>query len=100
MLKGANFGTTPNFTKLSTDGTTILFQALGSDGIGYATFAQAAKQQTVRVMAINNLTPEAGGYPYQRQLYYVYKNPASAQVQAFLGYATSPQGQQALVIGN
>ncbi|WP_271775330.1 hypothetical protein [Aphanizomenon sp. CS-733/32] len=39
-------------------------------------------------------------FPYKRSLYYVYKDPASAGLQAFLGYATSPQGQQALTLGN
>ena len=100
VLKGANFGTTPNITTLPQDATTPLVQALKTDGIGYATFAQVANQQTVRVVAIEGLTPEAASYPYKRSLYYVYKDPASAGVQAFLGYATSPQGQQALTLGN
>lgn len=100
VLKGANFGTTPNITTLPQDATTPLVQALKKDGIGYATFAQVANQQTVRVVAIEGLTPEAASYPYKRSLYYVYKDPASAGVQAFLGYATSPQGQQALTLGN
>ncbi|MBD2385423.1 phosphate ABC transporter substrate-binding protein [Cylindrospermum sp. FACHB-282] len=100
VLKGANFGTQPNFTTLPRDATTPLIQALGTDGIGYATFSQAANQQTARVVAIDGLTPDAGNYPYQRQLYYVYKNPASPAVQAFLGYVTSPQGQQAVALGN
>jgi phosphate transport system substrate-binding protein len=100
VLKGANFGTTPNITKLQRDATTPLLQALGTDGIGYATFAQVANQQTVRSLAINRLTPDASSYPYQRQLFYVYKNPASPGVQAFLGYATSPQGQQATILNN
>ncbi len=100
VLKGANFGTTPNITTLQRDATTPLLQALGTDGIGYATFAQVANQQTVRSLAIDGLTPDASGYPYQRQLFYVYKNPASPGVQAFLGYATSPQGQQAAILNN
>ncbi|BAZ48337.1 phosphate-binding protein PstS-like protein [Nostoc sp. NIES-4103] len=100
VLKGANFGTAPNFTTLPRDATTPLLQALGTDGIGYATFAQVANQQTVRVVAIDRLTPDASAYPYTRQLYYVYKNPASPGVQAFLGYATSPQGQQAMILEN
>jgi len=100
VLKGANFGTTPNITTLPQDATTPLVQALKKDGIGYATFAQVANQQTVRVVAIEGLTPEAASYPFKRSLYYVYKDPASAGVQAFLGYATSPQGQQALTLGN
>ncbi|MTJ52036.1 phosphate ABC transporter substrate-binding protein [Anabaena sp. UHCC 0253] len=100
VLKGANFGTTPNITTLPQDATTPLIQALNKDGIGYATFDQVANQQTVRVVAIEGLTPEAASYPYKRSLYYVYKDPANVGVQAFLGYATSPQGQQALTSGN
>ncbi|MTJ46524.1 phosphate ABC transporter substrate-binding protein [Dolichospermum sp. UHCC 0259] len=100
VLKKAEFGKTPNITTLQRDATTPLIQALGTDGIGYATFAQVANQTRARVLSVDGLTPDAGNYPYQRSLYYVYKDPASAGVQAFLGYATSPQGQQALTLGN
>jgi phosphate transport system substrate-binding protein len=100
VLKGANFGTTSNIATLPRDATTPLLQALGTDGIGYATFAQVANQETVRFVPIDGLTPDASSYPYQRQLFYVYKNPASPGVQAFLGYATSPQGQQAMILEN
>jgi len=100
VLKKVEFGKTPNITTLQRDATTPLIQALGTDGIGYATFAQVANQTKARVLSVDGLTPDAGNYPYQRSLYYVYKDPASAGVQAFLGYATSPQGQQALTLGN
>ncbi|RCJ22653.1 porin [Nostoc sp. ATCC 43529] len=100
VLKGVSFGTTPNITTLQRDATTPLLQALGTDGIGYATFAQVANQQTVRVIPIDGLTPDASNYPFQRQLYYVYKNPPNLGVQAFLGYATSVQGQQAMILNN
>jgi phosphate transport system substrate-binding protein len=100
VLKKGNFGTTPNIATLPRDATTPLLQALGTDGIGYATFAQVANQQTVRFVPIDGLTPDANGYPFQRQLFYVYKNSASPGVQAFLAYATSPQGQQAIILEN
>ena len=96
VLNGGNFGKTPNITTLPRDATTPLLQALGTKGIGYATFAQVANQQTVRTVAVDGLTPEASNYPYQRTLYYAYKQSANPQVQAFLGYVASPQGQQAL----
>lgn len=98
VLKGANFGEGANFTTMPRDATTPLLQALKTDGIGYATYAQVASQRTVRTAAVNGLTPEASNYPYQRTLYYVYKNPPSPSVQAFLGYATSSQGKQSLVV--
>lgn len=99
VLKGANFGTTPNITTLDRDATTPLLQALGNDGIGYATFAQVKNQTTVRVVPIDGLTPDSPAYPYRRQLYYVYKN-ATPGVQAFIGYAASPQGQTAIAVAN
>ncbi len=100
VLSGANFGTTANITTLDRDATTPLLQALGNNGIGYATFAQVVNQKTVRVVPVNGATPDAGNYPYQRQLYYAYKNPPSQAVKDFLGYATSPDGQKAMLAEN
>ncbi|MCL1466315.1 phosphate ABC transporter substrate-binding protein [Argonema galeatum] len=100
VLKGANFGITPNIITLPRDETTGLLRALGNNGIGYATYAQVATQQTVRVVAIDGVTPGTANYPYQRTLFYIYKNPPTPAVQAFTGYATSPQGQQAMFVGN
>lgn len=96
VLQGGEFGDAPNFTTLERDATTPLLRALGTDGIGYATYTQVAEQQTVRTVAVNGLTPEAANYPYQRTLFYVYQQPPSPAVEAFLGYLTSPQGQQAI----
>ena len=100
VLQGQNFGTTPNITTLPQDATTPLLRALGTSGIGYATYSQVVNQQTVRAVAVDGLTPEAPNYPYQRTLYYVYKQPASPQVQAFLGYVTSDKGKDAIATAN
>ena len=97
VLSGANFATGANVTTLDRDATTPLLQALGNNGIGYATFAQVVNQKTVRVVPVNGAAPDAGNYPYKRQLYYAYKNPPSQAVKDFLGYATSPDGQKAML---
>ncbi len=99
VLKGNNFGNTLNITTLPRDETTGLIRSLGGNGIGYATFAQVQNQSTARVLPIDGITPEASNYPYIRQLSYVYKNPPSPGVKAFLGYATSSEGQQAVFVG-
>ena len=96
VLGGENFGNTPNFTNLERDATTPLLQALGKNGIGYATYGQIINQQTVRAIAVEGLTPEASNYPYVRTLYYAYKNPLTPSVKDFLGYATSPTVQDAV----
>jgi phosphate transport system substrate-binding protein len=76
------------------DATTPMLKQLGVDGIGYATYGQVADQRTVRVLAIDGSTPEAVAYPYQRPLFYVYRNPADPAVKAFLGLALSGEGKK------
>lgn len=100
VLSGGNFGTTPNITTMPRDATTPILRELKDDGISYATYAQVAKQQTVRVVPIDGLTPEAESYPFKRILFYVYKNPPTPAVSAFLGYTQSPTGQQAIFSDN
>jgi phosphate transport system substrate-binding protein len=73
-----------------------MLRQLGRDGLGYATHGQVVDQQTVRVVPINGLTPEAEAYPFQRPLFYAYRNPPDPGVRAFLGYAFSPIGQLAI----
>ena len=53
-------------------------------------------QQTVRSLEIDGLTPDATNYPFFRTLYYAYKKPATTAIKDFLGYATSPTGQQVI----
>jgi phosphate transport system substrate-binding protein len=96
VLKGSDFGTTPNITTLERDATTPMLQSLGDDGIGYATAAQIRNQTTVRMVAVDGLTPAADNYPYRRGLYYAYKNPPNPAVSAFLGFMKSPTGQAAI----
>ncbi len=100
VLKGGNFGNTPNITTLPRDETTGMLRQLGRNGMGYATFAQVANQQTVKTLAIDGMMPDHPNYPFQRVLSYAYKHPPNPAVQAFLGYATSPQGQQAMLQGS
>lgn len=100
VLNDTNFGNSANFTTLDRDATTPILRALGTDGISYATYAQVANQQTVRTVAVDGLTPEADNYPYYRVLYYVYREPITPEVEAFLGYVLSPQGRNAIAIGD
>lgn len=96
VLGNGNFGTTPNITTMERDATTPMLQSLGDDGIGYATAAQIRNQTTVRMVAVDGLTPAAANYPYRRTLYYAYKNPPSPAVSAFLGFVGSQPGQAAI----
>jgi len=92
VLGGASFGQGGRFIQMTQDATTPILQALGKDGISYATSSQVINQQTVRTVAVEGLTTEASSYPYQRTLFYVYREPANTNVQYFLGFMTSPKG--------
>jgi phosphate transport system substrate-binding protein len=93
VLENGSFGTTPNITTLARDATTPMLRLLGVDGIGYATYGQVADQQTIRVLPIDGSTPEAESYPFQRPLFYAYREPLNPAAKAFLGFALSEQGQ-------
>ncbi|GAB4359496.1 MAG: hypothetical protein Fur0042_29030 [Cyanophyceae cyanobacterium] len=95
-LGSAPFGSGPGLQTLDRDATTPLLQALGSDGIGYATYAQVANQSTVRVLAIDGRDPSDPAYPFQRTLSYAYRNPPSPAVRAFLTHLQSPEARAAL----
>jgi phosphate transport system substrate-binding protein len=93
-LKGQSFGAGGSFKVLERDATTPMLQALSTDGVGYATFAQVASQSTIRVLDIDGINPEFANYPYRRSLSYVYKGTPNEAVKALLGFATSSEGQQ------
>jgi phosphate transport system substrate-binding protein len=99
VLGGADFGKSPNITSLDRDATTPLLRLLGSDGISYATYAQVADQQTVRVVAVDGSLPDAESYPFQRPLFYVFRKPINPAVKAFLGFALSADGQSRIKAG-
>ena len=46
-----------------------------------------------RVLAIGGSTPEADAYPFQRSLFYAYRQPPDPAVKAFLGMALSEEGK-------
>lgn len=96
VLNGEPFGSTATITTLKRDATTPMLRELGPDGIGDATHGQVADQQTVRVVPIDGLMPDAEAYPFQRPLLYAYRSPAGPAVKAFLGYALSPKGSTAI----
>lgn len=95
VLKGQDVSS-PGVTTLERDETTGMLRQLGTDGIGYATYTQIANQATVRPVAVDNHFPGSADYPYQRQLLYVYQEPASEAAQAFLGFLGTPEGQAAI----
>jgi phosphate transport system substrate-binding protein len=89
-----------NFVTLPRDETTPMLKALGDNGIGYTTVAQAVNQQTVRLIPIEGVSPtdetaiKEGKYPLSRVVYLVVPQKTSPAVKQFIDLVLSPQGQQ------
>jgi len=92
---GKNFSTRPQ------DDTTPILQALGTNGIGYATVSQVENQVgIVRILSIDGISPQDkpaiknGSYPISRNLYLGVHKQTSPAVKQFVDLALSPQGQR------
>jgi phosphate transport system substrate-binding protein len=96
ILKGSQFGTATNITTYPTDETTPIIQKLKTDGISYASYAQAKGQKSINIVPIDALNPDSPNYPHKRQLFYVYKQPMNPVVKSFLDFLNSTDGQQAI----
>jgi phosphate transport system substrate-binding protein len=79
------------------DETAAVIAELGTDGISYAVASQALNNADVRIISMHKTLPDDPRYPYSQPRNYVYKAGAdglpNAAAAAFLGYATSPDGQ-------
>lgn len=92
---GKNFMTRPQ------DDTTPILQALGSNGIGYATVSQVENQVgIVRILPVDGISPtdkpaiRNGSYPISRSIYLGINKQTSPAVKQFVDLAISPQGQR------
>ena len=95
VFKSAPFKTGANATQVADD-TAAIVEELGKDGISYGIASQVVERPTVKVLPMHETLPTDPRYPYSQLRSYVYKAEASPQVQAFLGFATSAPGQEAV----
>lgn len=76
------------------DSTAAVVRELGKDGISYAIASEVLNQPAVRPVTMHSTKPDDPRYPYSQPRNYVYRGEASIPVEAFLGFATSPIGQE------
>ena len=78
------------------DETSAVVAALGPDGIGYAVVSQVIDRSDVRIIPMHQTLPDDPRYPYSQHRAFVYKEDASPAVLAFLGFATTPPGEEVI----
>jgi ABC-type phosphate transport system substrate-binding protein/tetratricopeptide (TPR) repeat protein len=96
IFKQAPFATGSNATQVEEDSTAAVVRELGDDGISYAIASEVVGQNAVRPLAMDGALPSETTYPFSQPRGYVYYGEPSLPVQAFLGFANSPEGQQAV----
>ncbi|MBW4646625.1 MAG: DUF4912 domain-containing protein [Goleter apudmare HA4340-LM2] len=98
-FKTADFAIGANATQLTNDDTIAIIQKLGKYGISYALASQVsqlAKLQSVRILNIDQLSPDDSKYPFSQPLVYVYKQNPNPGIAGFLGFAIASPGQIAI----
>ncbi len=101
VLLGQQFAPdSSNFITWPQDETTAILQALGTNGISYATTSQVENQEIVRIISIDGISPKdkaavkSGSYPIGRNIYLAVRKQTSPAVKQFIDLAISRQGQQ------
>lgn len=97
VFKTAPFTTGATATQIAEDDTAAIIGELGKDGISYAIASQVLDQNNVKVVLMHNTLPSDPRYPFSQSRGFVYNEAAKpAAALAFLGFATSDAGQQAV----
>ncbi len=97
VFQAGEFKTGDTASPVRNDKVDAMIRKLGDDGISYALIDEVANKPGVRIISIYGTLPTDPSYPFSQPLTYVYKGPQpNPAVQAFLGYATSPDNQQTL----
>jgi phosphate transport system substrate-binding protein len=100
VFEGTPFQAGSTAKPVSQDDTAAVIQDLGKDGISYAIAGHVLNNDKVAILPMHKTLPDDPRYPYSQPRTYVYKTAADGTVnpavQAFLGYASSPEGATAL----
>lgn len=90
------FETGDTAVQVEEDDTAAVVRELGSDGISYAIASEVLGQDAVRPVSLDGTLPDDPRYPYSQPRNYIYRGEPSVPVEAFLGFATSDEGQAAV----
>ena len=85
-----------NAVQMPDDNTANIIKELGDDGISYVLANQVSKLPAVRVLKIQDFSPETVEYPFSQPFVYVYQQNPSPKVKDFLGFILAKPGQESI----
>jgi ABC-type phosphate transport system substrate-binding protein len=96
VFQTGEFTTGSNAVKLKEDSIQQMIAQLGNNGIGYAVANDVVNRDDVKVLTMHQTQPDDQRYPFSQPFSLIYKGTPSEAAQAFLGFATTQGGQQAI----
>jgi phosphate transport system substrate-binding protein len=96
VFQQGEFATGANATQVAEDDTAAVINELGNDGIGYAIADQVLDRNDVKIVPMHQTLPDDPRYPFSQPRGYAYRETPDPVAQAFLGFATSAPGQEAV----
>ncbi|GCL43359.1 substrate-binding domain-containing protein [Dolichospermum planctonicum] len=85
-----------NAVQMLDDNTANIIKELGDDGISYVLANQVSKLPAVRVLKIQDFSPDTVEYPFYQPFVYVYQQNPSPKVKDFLGFILAKPGQESI----
>ena len=85
-----------NAVQMLDDNTANIIKELGHDGISYVLANQVSKLPAVRVLKIQDFSPDTVEYPFSQPFVYVYQQNLSQKVKDFLGFILAKPGQESI----
>ncbi|MBE9218563.1 substrate-binding domain-containing protein [Dolichospermum flos-aquae] len=85
-----------NAVQMPDDNTANIIKELGHDGISYVLANQVSKLPAVRVLKIQDFSPDTVEYPFYQPFVYVYQQNPSTKVKDFLGFILAKPGQESI----
>lgn len=96
VFQAAPFKAGANTTQVAEDDTAAVVKELGKAGISYAIADQVLTDSSARIVPLHKTLPTDPRYPFSQPRGYAFPKDPKAGAQAFLGFATSEPGKEAV----
>ncbi|MCC0177966.1 substrate-binding domain-containing protein, partial [Waterburya agarophytonicola K14] len=97
VFKESEFASGANATKLEVDSVDRTIEELGPNGIAYAVANDVIDRDDIKIVTMHQTQPDDERYPFSQPFYLVYQGEPSEATEAFLGFATSPEGGEQII---
>ncbi len=96
IFQDGELATGSNAVKVDRDNIDAMVSQLGNNGISYAVADDVIDRDDIKVVSMHQTQPDDPRYPFSQPFNLVYQGTPSEATQAFLGFATTKEGQKTI----